>query len=81
MFAAALPTLFGYTGYVSFIVAAILSLTWLRLAIKGFKSPNDKLWARQMFIVSLVAITTLFITLSIDRTRAPKELSLAFFPG
>lgn len=52
-------TLFGYTGLAYTIVAAVLGLAWLWLSIKGFKSGNDKLWARQMFLFSLVIVTSL----------------------
>lgn len=61
-----LLTLFGYTGYLYMGVAIFLSLSWLYLAIQGFKAANDKVWARQMFKWSLVVITTLCLMISID---------------
>lgn len=64
-----LLTLFGYTGYVYAGVAALLGLSWLFLAIKGFRAandfPNDARWARQMFKLSLIIITTLCLMLLI----------------
>lgn len=47
---------FNYVGYAFLIVASILGLAWLMLCIKGFKSNNDQLWARKMFIFSLVVV-------------------------
>ncbi len=52
-------TLFGYTGLAYATAAAILGLAWLALSITGFKATNDKLWARKMFILSLIVVTTL----------------------
>lgn len=57
---------FGYTGYAYLVSALVLSFAWLFLCIKGFKAENDKLWARQMFRLSLVIITILCIMISID---------------
>lgn len=61
-----LLTLMGYTGYAYLIVAALLGLSWLVLCLKGFKSENDKPWARQMFFLSLVIITVLCGMISFD---------------
>lgn len=55
----------GYTSPTFLYVAAILGLSWLYLAIKGFKAKNDKQWARQMFRVSLLVITTLCLMITI----------------
>lgn len=54
--AASMLTLFGYAGIGFLIATALLGLTWLALCIKGFKSTNNTLWARQMFLFSLVVI-------------------------
>ncbi len=59
-------TLYGYTGYAYFAVAVALSFIWLLLGVQGFKSDNDKLWSRKMFLWSLVVITALFITMALD---------------
>ena len=61
-----LPTVFGYTGYSYFTVAAILGLVWLVVCVKGFRAKNDNLWARKMFKLSLFVITALSIMISID---------------
>ncbi len=59
-------TVFGYTGYWYLLFAVITSLAWLGLSVKGFKAIDDKLWARQMFRVSLVVIMVLSVMISID---------------
>jgi protoheme IX farnesyltransferase len=61
-----LPTVFGYTGYAYFTVAAFMGILWLILCIRGFTTKNDNLWARQMFKLSLFVITALSIMISID---------------
>ncbi len=47
----------GYTGIVYAIVMAVLCVIWLAIAVKGFYITNTEAWARQLFIVSLIAIT------------------------
>lgn len=63
---ASLLTVFGYTGYVYLAVALILGLTWLWMGVEGFKASNDQVWARKMFLFSLVVILALSLTISID---------------
>lgn len=60
---------FGYTGYAYLITAVVLGFAWLYLCIQGFKSSDDRLWARKMFRLSLVIITLLCIMISIDAVR------------
>ena len=64
--AAALLTLFNYTGTVYMVVALVLGFAWLVLCLKGFKSTNNRLWARQMFQLSLVIITSICIIIPFD---------------
>ncbi|WMY96100.1 MAG: heme o synthase [Arsenophonus sp.] len=60
-------TISGYTGYKYLIVSTLISLWWLKISISGFKkNNNDQLWARKIFIFSLLAITFLSIMMSID---------------
>ena len=49
-------TFFHLTNLLSGIVMALLGLYWLFLGLKGFKASNDTLWARKMFIFSLVIV-------------------------
>ena len=59
-------TPFGYTGYAYLFVAIVCGLFWIGLCIKGFKAENDKVWARKMFVVSLVIITALSVMFAVD---------------
>lgn len=59
-------TLSGYTGYAYLSVAVLLGFAWLWLCIKGFKGGNDKVWARQMFLFSLVVVTVLCPFIALD---------------
>ncbi len=59
-------SLLGYTGYIYFTVVAILGLRWLWLSIKGFRTNDNKKWARQMFLFSIIIITLLSIMMSLD---------------
>jgi protoheme IX farnesyltransferase len=61
-----LLTFCGYTGIAYLTTAAVLGIAWLWLCIKGFKSSNEKLWARQMFRFSLIVIMALSILISVD---------------
>jgi len=66
MIAAGMLTLLGYTGFAYLAVAALLSLGWIWLCVKGFKSENHRLWGRKMFLFSLVVVTMLCAALSVD---------------
>lgn len=55
----ALMTLFHYTGLLFLIVASLLGLNWFRIALKGFKCKEDKVWGKKMFLFSLVVIIAL----------------------
>jgi protoheme IX farnesyltransferase len=61
-----LLTVFGYTGYIYFAIAAVLGFGWVLLSILGFKTANTKLWARRMFLFSLMILIVLCIMLSLD---------------
>lgn len=57
--AALMLTFFGYTGYVYGVVSAVFGAAWLLLGFKGFKKTDDKVWAKKMFVFSLVVIMSL----------------------
>lgn len=54
---------FGLIGKGYTLVAAILGFAWLILAVMGLTSTQDKLWARKMFIMSLIVVTGLCISI------------------
>ncbi len=59
-------TLMSYTGIIYFVIIAILGLRWLWISIKGFKTTDNRLWARQMFLFSIIIITVLSFMMAID---------------
>ncbi len=61
-----LLTLFHYTGYIYLVALVVLSMAWLLLALQGFRSKNNALWGRQMFILSLVLITIISVIIPFD---------------
>lgn len=58
----------GYAGYRYALVAAVVGAIWVAMALGGFRTRNDRVWAKQLFIFSILAITTLSIMMSIDFT-------------
>ncbi len=64
--AATMLTSLGYAGYVYLTITVGLGLTWLWLSLQGYKTPDTKLWARQMFRFSLLVITGLSLGLAAD---------------
>jgi heme o synthase len=60
--AAALLSVYGYTGYVYLVVMIGLGLWWLKLGLAGFKAADDNKWGRQVFLFSLI-ITVVFSVL------------------
>ena len=58
----------GYAGYSYLAAAAALGVLWLALALSGFKTSDDRLWAKQMFVFSVLTIFVLSIMMAIDFT-------------
>jgi len=45
------------------------------MALSGYKTQNDRVWARKLFVFSIVAITALSVMMSVDfMTPASKDL-------
>jgi protoheme IX farnesyltransferase len=79
--AALMLTVGGYTGYRTLAVATGLCLSWLYLAWWGYKATDERLWARKLFIFSLLAIFILNVMMSIDfTTPVPSEILLSYAP-
>ncbi|NIH15391.1 heme o synthase [Serratia symbiotica] len=66
MIATLMLTLSGYAGYKYLLVAAAVSAWWLGMALRGYKTENDSIWARKLFVFSIVAIISLSVMISID---------------
>jgi heme o synthase len=81
MFATMMLPFGGYTGYSTLVVATALGLAWLYLAWSGFKASDERVWARRLFIYSVLTIFVLSATISIDFTAAvPSEMLLSHAP-
>ncbi len=63
-------TLCGYTGYRYLAVVATFCLSWLCMAWSGYKKSDDRLWAKKLFVFSILTVIVLSIMISID-FRAP----------
>jgi protoheme IX farnesyltransferase len=61
-----LLSVFGYTGMVFRVVMLAVSIWWLYIGFKGFKSEDNK-WARKMFGTSLIVIMVLSVMLSLNQ--------------
>lgn len=57
--ACAALTVFGYTGFVYLLAMLSAGVWWLKLGLQGFKAHDDRLWARRLFLRSLIVITVL----------------------
>ncbi|PHM53812.1 MULTISPECIES: heme o synthase [Xenorhabdus] len=77
MVATLMLTISGYAGYKYLIVAAVVSIWWLGMALSGYKTTNDRAWARKLFIFSIVAIMSLSIMMSVDSAASP-EIALTY---
>jgi heme o synthase len=74
MIATLMLTLVGYAGYKYLIVASAVSIWWLGMALSGYKATNDKVWARKLFIFSIIAITSLSVMMSVDPTSSTETV-------
>lgn len=64
--AAALLSLSGYASHIFLAVVTLLGIIWLGLGFKSYSSSNYKKWGQNMFRFSLLVITVLCLTLSVD---------------
>ncbi|EKN4695351.1 protoheme IX farnesyltransferase [Yersinia ruckeri] len=80
MVATLMLTLSGYAGYKYLVVAAAVSVWWLGMALRGYKATNDSVWARKLFIFSIIAITSLSVMMSVD-FNVPSSAGLLTYVG
>jgi heme o synthase len=81
MAATLMLTVGGYTGYRTLIVATGLGLSWLYLAWSSYKAADERLWAKKLFIFSILTIFILSVMMSIDFTApVPSEMLLSYAP-
>jgi len=62
---AVLPAFFGYAGWPYGVVALAIGLTWLYLAVANWKSDEIRIWARKLFLFSIMNITILCLMMAI----------------
>ena len=71
----------GYTGYSTFAVATVLSLSWLYMAWSGYGASDERLWAKKLFVFSVLTMIILSVMMSIDFTASvPSEILLSSAP-
>ncbi|CFR11245.1 heme o synthase [Yersinia kristensenii] len=80
MVATLMLTLSGYAGYKYLVVAAAVSVWWLGMALRGYKATNDIVWARKLFVFSIIAITSLSVMMSVD-FNVPASAGLLTYVG
>ncbi len=81
MAATLMLTVGGYTGYRTLAVATVLGLSWLSMAWSGYRPSDERLWARKLFIFSILTIFILSVMMSIDFTvPVPSEMLLSYAP-
>lgn len=56
----------GIVGILYFVCAAALGLGWLALAVRGFFANDDRKWARQMFLYSLLYLVASCVIMMVD---------------
>jgi len=59
-------SLFGYAGYGYFLIMLLAGLYWLSVGWRGFKTPDNDHWAREMFGLSLIVLMIWVAALSLD---------------
>lgn len=78
MVATFMLTFSGYVGYKYLIVVASLSLWWLRMALQGYNANDDKVWAKKLFIFSIITIIVLNVMMSLDFMTSPSHNLLTY---
>ena len=61
---AVMPTVFHYAGVIYGVVALALGIMWFVMGLQGFHTTDDRIWARKMFLFSILNITVLCIAMA-----------------
>ncbi len=81
MAATLMLTISGYTGYGASAVATVLGLIWLFMAWLGYKAHDERLWAKRIYVFSILTIFIVCVMISIDFTPpVPSETLLSYIP-
>jgi len=74
--ATAMLGLQGYAGYDYLAVAGATTLWWLGMALSGYKrATDDRVWARKVFLFSIVTITALSVMMAVDFQVPPSAFA------
>lgn len=57
---------FGHAGTTYLLITSIAGFWWAFMSLKGLRTKNDLLWAREMFNVSLLVLLVFSIMISLD---------------
>jgi protoheme IX farnesyltransferase len=57
---------YGLAGTIYLVAALVLGAYFFSKALLGFKVEDDKVWAKQFFVASLIYLTALFASLIVD---------------
>ncbi len=74
--AALMLTVGRYTGFNYLAVAAAMGGYWLHMAWSGHKAADDRVWARKLFVFSILIIMALSVMMSVDFNLHPAAQGL-----
>lgn len=60
---------YDYTGIWFLVIGELLSVAWLYMAVKGFRSKDDDQWAKRVFLFSVNYLTIALIVMILDTIR------------
>jgi protoheme IX farnesyltransferase len=81
MAATLMLTFAGYTGCSTSVAAIALGVSWLYMAWAGYKASDERLWAKKLYVFSILTIFILSVMMSIDFTApVPSEMLLSYAP-
>ncbi|MNI62634.1 Protoheme IX farnesyltransferase 2 [compost metagenome] len=61
--------MYNYTGIWFLVIGEVLSLMWVFMALKGFRSQDDDGWAKKVFLFSVNYLTIILIVMILDTVR------------
>lgn len=60
---------YNYTGMWFLVIGEIMSVAWLFMALKGFRSQDNDAWAKRVFLFSINYLTINLIVIILDTIR------------
>ncbi len=63
--AAVMPTFFGFTGVIYFVVALLIGIVWFIQTVKPVTEENARSWAKKIFLFSILGITVLSVMMAV----------------